>query len=280
MTKFCRECGKEISDPEKVCPECGTNLESQISESNQSLKTNGKPQSAKIDDQTMNKSNNFDRSGVDLNKATSIIANKSNVIAIIGICIFLIVICIVIIPTKTITNDVEVAYLGTETYYEKEPYVTQESYQEQEPYQTTEIYIETVPVSVSVPYQEYEYSYFYRDAGTGYWPTIPSGCTCTNYHYSYDAYGESQALCDQLSCRTSTLVTKYRIEVQEQSIQKERPVTKYQTVTKYRDVTNYRDVAKTRDVMKTRIEQQSSEVNWLLGFKTPYSLHLPLISGK
>jgi hypothetical protein len=68
--------------------------------------------------------------------------------------------------------------------------------------------------------------------------------------------------------------------MQQQSIQKERPVTKYQTVTKTRDVTKYQDVAKTRDVMKTRIEQRALEVNWLLGFKTPYSLHLPLISGK
>ena len=78
----------------------------------------------------------------------------------------------------------------------------------------------------------------------------------------------------------STPVTKYRTELQQQSIQKERPVTKYQTVSKTRDVTKYRDVAKTRDVMKIRIEQQPLEVNWLLGFKTPYSLHLPFSSGK
>jgi len=38
-------------------------------------------------------------------------------------------------------------------------------------------------------------------------------------------------------------------------------------------------VEKTRQVMKTRNETRSVEVNWLLGFKTPYSLHLPSGSG-
>jgi len=281
MSKFCPECGEEISDRVKFCPECGINFKSYNSGSNQPLKNIEKPQSAQIDDHPIKKSDTVDRSDADINKATSVVTNKLIVIAIIGMCIFLILICLVIVPTKTITNDVEVAYTDTETYYEKEPYVVQESYQEQEPYQTIETYTDTVPVPVSVPYQDYEYSSQNYDAGTGkYYSSIPSGCTCSSNRYMNDKDGIYGALCVQLTCQISTIVTKYRTDMQQQSIQKERPVTKYRTVTKTRDVTKYQDVAKTRNVMKTRNEQRALEVNWLLGFKTPYSLHLPLISGK
>ncbi|MDO8873072.1 MAG: zinc ribbon domain-containing protein [Methanoregula sp.] len=281
MPKFCHGCGKEISDPVKFCPECGTNTNTPNYDPNHSLKNNEQPQSTQTDDKTIKKSNNFDQSDSDLSKATSVITHKPIVLAIIGICIFLIVISLVIVPTKTITNDVEVVFTDTETYYEKEPYIVQESYQEQVPYQTTESYTDSVPVPVSVPYQDYEYSYQTSDAGTGkYYSSVPSGCVCSSNRYLYDKDGVYGALCVQLTCQISTPVTKYRTEMQQQSLQKERPVTKYRTETKTRDVTKYHDVAKTRDVMKTRIEQRPLEVNWLLGFKTPYSLHLPIISGK
>ena len=256
MVQICPKCGREISVQTPFCPMCGTNLVPEKSDPNQSLRPNENSQSVPIGD-------------------------KSMVMAIIGICIFLLVIGLVVVPTKTITNDVEVAYTDRETYYEKEPYIVQESYQEQESYQTTETYTDSVPVPVSVPYQDYEYSYRTSDAGTGmYYSSIPSGCVCSSTRYMYDKYNVYGALCVQVTCQISTAVTKYRTETQQQSIQKERPVTKYQTVTKTRDVTKYRDVAKTRDVMKTRIEQQPLEVNWLMGFKTPYTLHLPFISGR
>ena len=279
MSKICPNCGEEISDLKLFCPECGINFESPGSGPNQSL--NEKPQINQKDDHTMKKSDNFDRSDTNLNKATSQFTHKPIVLAIIGICIFLIVISLVIVPTKTITNEVEVAYTANETYYETEPYIVQELYQEQVPYQTTETYTDTVPVPVSVPYQDYENSYQTSDAGTGkYYSSIPSGCVCSSSRYLYDKDGVYGALCVQLTCQISTPVTKYRTEMQQQSLQKERPVTKYRTETKTRDVTKYHDVAKTRDVMKTRIEQRPLEVNWLLGFKTPYSFHLPIISGK
>ncbi len=279
MSKICPNCGEEISNLKRFCPDCGINLEYPDSGSNQSL--NEKPQSNQKDDHTIKKPENFDRSHANPNKATILFTHKPIVLAILGICIFLIVISLVIFPTKTITNEVEVAYTANETYYETEPYIVQESYQEQVPYQTTETYTDSVPVPVSVPYQDYEYSYQTSDAGTGkYYTSVPSGCVCSSNRYMYDKDGVYGALCVQLSCKISTPVTKYRTEMQQQSLQKERPVTKYRTETKTRDVTKYHDVAKTRDVMKTRIEQQPLEVNWLMGFKTPYSLHLPFISGK
>jgi hypothetical protein len=192
------------------------------------------------------------------------------------VCIVLLIACLVVIPTRTATYTVEVAYTGTETYYEKEPYVMQESYQEQEPYQTTETYTDTVPVPVSVPFQDYEYSYKNYDAGAGkYFGSVPTGCSCSATQNMNDQDGVFGPLCVQLNCLVANPVTGYRTEMQQQSIEKERPVTKYQAVTKIRNVTRYQDVAKTRDVMKTRNETRSSEVNWLLGFKVPYSLHLP-----
>ena len=211
---------------------------------------------------------------MNFDKNAFFVKHKSNICFLIGVSVFLIVVFLIVAPTKTITNNVEVAYTDTETYYEKEPYEVQEAYQEQEPYQSVETYTDSVPVPVSVPYQDTEYYYQSADAPAGkYWPdaSITSNCVCSNRDWL--------SHCIQLYCQYSRSVTKYRTEMQQQSIQKERPVTKYRTITKYRTVTKYRDVAKTREVMKTRIESRPLEVNWLIGFKTPYKLHLPFISG-
>ena len=43
----------------------------------------------------------------------------------------------------------------------------------------------------------------------------------------------------------------------------------------FRTVTKYLEISKIRNVTKTRIEQRPTEVNWIFGFKTPYTLHLP-----
>jgi len=201
-----------------------------------------------------------------------------SVVLIIGILVT--ILFLVAIPTKTVHYTVEIPYSDTETYYEKEPYEVQEAYQEQEPYQTVETYTDIVPVPVSVAYQDVEYSYETYNAQSGYYySSIPSGCVCSSNRYMYDASGTYGALCVQLTCAVPSLVTKYRTEMQQQSVQKERPVTKYQTVTKNRTVTKYRDVLKTREVLKIRNETQQVEVNWLVGYKTPYKLHLPIISG-
>jgi hypothetical protein len=217
---------------------------------------------------------------MDSDKNISSKTHKSDLFLSLGILIILITVLIIAVPTKTIFFNVEVAYTDTETYYEKEPYEVQEAYQEQDPYQDIEYFIDTVPVQVSVPYEDIEYYYQSYDAGTGmYYSYNPTGCYCTGTRYMYDVDGVYGALCVQLNCRLSRTVTKYRTETEYQSIRKQRPVTKYKTVTKYRNVTQYRDVPKTRQVMKTRMEPQPVEVNWLFGFKTPYELHLPFISG-
>jgi len=206
--------------------------------------------------------------------------HRADLLFSLAICIVVFGIFIVAVPTRTVFEDVEVAYTDTETYYVKEPTEVREAYQEQDPYQDTEYFTDTVPVQVSVPYQDTEYYYQSYTAGAGqYYSTIPTGCSCTGTSFLYDESGVLGVHCVQLNCRESRTVTLYRTETQYQDIQKERPVTKYQTVTKYRNVTRYLDVPKTRQVMRTRIEAQPVEVNWLFGFRAPWELHLPLLSG-
>ena len=280
MPKFCPNCGESISDKVKFCPECGVVIDSLIQKNGQSQVIEDNTPKTEPDDKKIKDSDIKEQTIESLKKKSILITHKSDIYILLGVCIFLIVVFLIVAPTKTIINNVEVAYTDTETYTEKEPYEIQEAYQEQEPYQTVETYTDTVPVPVSVPYQDTENSYQSYDAQSGhYYSSIPSGCTCTSNRYLYDKDGNYGALCVQLSCLISTPVTKYRTEMQQQSVQKERPVTKYRTITKYRNVTQYRDVLKTREVMKTRIDPQQLEVNWLLGFKTPYTLHLPFISG-
>lgn len=280
MPKFCPNCGESISDKIKFCPECGVAIDTLIQKIDQSQVIEDNAPIKETYDKKIKDSDNKEQKIESLKKKSILIKNRSDIFILLGVCIFLIVIFLVVAPTKTIINNVEVAYTDTETYSEKEPYEVQEAYQEQEPYQSVETYTDTVPVPVSVPYQDTENSYQSYDAPSGkYYSSIPSGCTCTSNRYLYDENGNFGALCIQLSCLISTPVTKYRTEMQQQSVQKERPVTKYRTITKYRTVTQYRDVQKNRQVMKTRIDPQQLEVNWLFGFKTPYRLHLPFISG-
>lgn len=197
-------------------------------------------------------------------------SNKKDIFFFSGVFIFLIVAFILFVPTKTVTYEIEVHYTATENYTEKEPYQTQESYQVQEPYQTTDTYIDTLPVEQSVPYTDYET--IVRNAPSGrYYPNCSSDCTCTDYSFW-------TGNCIQCTCWIP--VTKYKTEIVYKEVQKERPVTKYKTVTKYRTITKYKDVVKTREVLKTRMETREMEVNWIWGFKMPYRLHLPYISGE
>ena len=160
---------------------------------------------------------------MDFDKPYPVQKSKIGLFHILGIVYLLIMAFIIVLPTKTITENIEVPYLDKETYYVQEsyevqePYDIQEAYQAQDPFQTTETYTDTVPVPVSVPYQDYETSYQNYDAGTGkYYSTISSGCTCTSTRFMYDKDGNYGSLCVQLSCLISTPVTKYRIEMQQQ----------------------------------------------------------------
>ena len=196
---------------------------------------------------------------MDSDRSIPLKKSKSDISFISGICYFLIMAFLIVVPTKTITENIEVSYLDQETYYIQEPYDVQEPYTGQESYQETE------------SFQATEYHDTQKNAPPGkYYTLCGTGCTCS--HYGYDYYSIPSSYCDQCTCTYSELVTKYR------TVTKHRPVTKYRTITKYRTVTKYKDVPKVRDVTKTRIEPRPAEVNWVLGFKTPYTLHLPFTS--
>jgi len=179
---------------------------------------------------------------MDSDRSIPLKKSKSDIFFISGICYFLIMAFLIVVPTKTITEKIEVSYLDKETYYVNEPYDVEEAYQEKESYQDT------------------EYSSQKTDAPAGkYWEYsfIPTGYSCSKTEFNYNSNNKLATLCIQLTRSVST------------------PVTKYRTITKYRTVTKYKDVPKVRDVTKTRIEPRPAEVNWVIGFKTPYTLHLP-----
>jgi len=115
------------------------------------------------------------------------------------------------------------------------------SYSEQETYNVTE------PHDVFEIYQEYEYEYSPFPGGV----YVNCGmCICHQMLKLPMIYEGPDYYCDYCMCN----------------------------VTHYRTVTKYLEIPKIRNVTKTRIESRPTEVNWIFGFKTPYTLHLPFMS--
>lgn len=203
-------------------------------------------------------------------KQINITKEKPKIIFFLGLFLILLVLFILLIPTKTVTYEVEVPYETTETYYEKEPYQVQEPYQTQQAYEAAETYYDMIPVTRDVPYQELEY--YSETVNQDSCDTIYPSCICKERGWL--GLGD----CISCVCEKSRPVTKYRTETFQEQITKTRPVTKYRTVTEYRTVTNYRDVEKSRIVMKIRTEPREREINWLFGFRVPYTLHVAYLS--
>ena len=198
---------------------------------------------------------------MDSDRSVPIKKSKFDLFFFFGISYLLIMAFLIAAPTKTISENIEVSYLDKETYYVQEAYDVQESYNVQEAYTGQESYMSTES------YLDTVYQSQVQNAGTGkYFNSCGSG-TCSNYDYNPNLI--PSYACNQCTYTSSELVTKYR------SVTKYRPVTQYRTVTNYRTVTKYKDVPKVRDVTKTRIEPRPAEVNWVIGFKAPYTLHLP-----
>lgn len=160
---------------------------------------------------------------------------KPNLFFIVGILCLLIMAFLIVVPTKTIIMDIEVPYLDTETYSAQEPFT------EMEATYVTETWEETHK-STDTGYSSEGY----------YVVECAQGCSCT--HYVSNPNTIPSKYCDACSCP--------------QSYEQSRTVPKYQWVTKYREV------IKTRNVTKTRIEPGPVEVNWIIGFKTPWTFHL------
>jgi len=154
----------------------------------------------------------------------------------------IIIFFLIFLPTKTVTYEFKIPYTALEPYTDKESYEVE------------------VPYSYLEPYQDIEYTESVDRAPQGnYWSTCSGACRCTKYD-SFPGYIPSIG-CTECTCTRSAYVTRYR------------NVTKYQTQTLYRDVT------KMRTVKKIRTEIREKETNWLFGYNTTYSFHLPIISG-
>jgi hypothetical protein len=185
--------------------------------------------------------------------------SKIDLFFLLGVSYLFIMAFLILVPTKTITDNIEVSYPETETYY------MQESYEEQEPFQALETYQVQESSTPSVP----KYNIINAPSGSHFDTNsdkkTSDGCACSEWEYVATAHEHNNVVCVQKKCTISN------------SGENSRTVTKYRTVTTYRSVTKYQDVPKTRIVTKTRIEQQPVEVNWILGFKTPYTFRLPFI---
>ncbi|KYC50033.1 MAG: hypothetical protein AMQ74_01319 [Candidatus Methanofastidiosum methylothiophilum] len=170
------------------------------------------------------------------------------------------VLLIVLLPTKTISIEEQIAYSEIESYVEKQPFEVNESYEELIPYEEKEIYTEIVPTEKTINYEIYDY---YTDP-TSHCELKPQ-CQCNRVN-------PLTKNCTQCSCYR--IITAQKTEIINEEIEKERIVTKYKTETKYRTVTKYKDVNRSREVVKVKTENKEVEVNWILGFRTPYKLHI------
>jgi hypothetical protein len=142
--------------------------------------------------------------------------------------ILIMTVLLLLVPTKTISEDIEVSYEENETYF------------------VPETYTETVMVYPILPIQDFQdIAQSFSEGGCA------PGCECDTYHYS--GYTKICTYC--INCPSPTVQP-----------------TEYQSVTKTRDVPNVRTVT------RTRTEQRPSEVNWIFGFKTSYTLHLPVLA--
>jgi hypothetical protein len=146
--------------------------------------------------------------------------------------VLLVTVILLLVPTKTISEEYTV------------------SYEENETYDVPETYTERVTVSPTV-------SLFDLAAGSTAWDGgCNRGCTCDTYHYS----GYTK-ICTYCICPAFPYIQTVTGD----------PAAEYQWVTKTRLVQNVRTVT------KTRTGQRPVEVNWIFGFRTPYSFHLPVL---
>lgn len=213
--KICPRCKSNTADENDVCPYCGYNFK--IASSHLS-EFPSKTSAQEIKPITEKKGN-------------------PNLFRIFGILFLIILVFLIFIPTKTIITDVEVSYLGTETYTDQEPYTEMEITYVKETWQEVH--------TTNVGYESSE-GYYYSNCG--------SGCTCS--HYTSNPNTIPSYYCDKCSCSNSGVYEQSR------------------TDPKYQWVTKYREVSKTRNVTKTRIEPGPVEVNWIIGFNTPFKFHL------
>lgn len=180
--------------------------------------------------------------------------------------IYIIVFLIIFLPTKSIEYQAETIYQDTETYIDVEPYEVEEAYLTKEAYISTETYEDSIPISRDVPYEE-DQIYYEKLQETDC--DSDSNCFCQK-----SGIIEGEIKCIECACQRTRSITKYRTEVEYETVEKTRPVTKYKDVEKTRTITKYKDVDKTRTIANVKTETKTKQVNWLFNFIVPWKINI------
>ncbi len=220
--KMCLKCTKYSDISNEVCPFCGHPFDISLYDDNPEISKGQSPSKNSQNNQTYYPKN----------------SSTSNYFPLLKIALLIVIIGLIAIPTKTISENVDVPYEDTETYLANESYRDYVFVYEQE------------------TWQEAHTSSVGHESPEGYyWKSCVSPCSCS--HYTSNPNTVPSYYCDECSCPNTQTYSQSRNV----------PVAK--------EVTKYRTVQKTRNVTKYRSEIQPAEVNWIFGFKTPYTFHLP-----
>ena len=194
--KHCPKCNKDFSEDKKYCDDCGKKLKEKEHHHKK------------------------DKSIYKFNIAPWLIPwiIFGSLLVLTGI---------LLLPTKVVSYQVEVPYIGKEQYTVEVPYEDVEEYTVQVPYETKEQYVESAPYTEKESYQDTECAFL--------------GLFCQS-------------------------VTKYRNVTKYKDVIKEKTVTKYRDEIRYKKVTKTRTETREREVRKTRIETRQKEVNWIFEF--------------
>ena len=207
---------------------------------------------------------------------------------------------IILLPTKTVSYQVEVPYIDTETYTVEVPYEDIEEYTVQVHYETQEPYVETIPIETEekinfiqdwVTCTSSSEGFFGFGATTGESTmritntngeigtfTVQIGYEDNSGNFIYDTQTKDISPSSSVTftytpmptssskCQYKIISTPSKTTIDYKDIIKQKTVTQYREETRYRKVTKTRTETREKEVRNTRIETRQKEVNWLFEF--------------
>ena len=270
---YCSKCDKEFSEKIKFCTNCGSKIQNQKHNNKEDKKEEHVPTK-----------NHYETS-----KKIS-----PHLVPWVIFSIFIIILGILLLPTRVLSYTLEVPYIDKEKYTVEVPYEDIEEYVEKVPYETKEQYVESVPVQKqeNVNYKPE----WIKCSSTGIFFTGESTLKITNLDpepftfnlkigyidnsgnfvgnpqsktiggSSSDTFTYSPTPNSFKSCSFQFVIPPIRGSTEYKDVIKEKTVTKYRDETKYRKTTKMRTETREKEIRKTRTETKRKEVNWLFGF--------------